>query len=265
MKRILVILILILCIVLSFFLLSNMWVCNSIDTEYLCIHEEDGKLYAKLQYSTVYSIDLESKSFSLVEKGQDRFSWLEQNDPSAFKLSLFAGEYVYTIPTVYEGVVPHIVKCELDEEGSIVDACGYETDGVLFGFLRVYKDTRGVYGNYSIEEIDHSLIFTYNAETDKFNVEHLIDNVVIVAIHEDAIIYWKDKAYYRYLLNSKEETYLVEDKAYDSGLTQSSTTGVYFNSKLCIIHMTHGTISEDKDYLYIYDWSSGEFSQLTEE
>ena len=259
MKKLFAIFVLSLVLVLALSFCSNIRVCNSIDMGYLYILEKDGETYIKSQYSNVYSIDLENKTFALVDDSETKTSWFEQEDPNAFEFSMFAGEYGYTVPTGYECVLSYIEEYELDNDSSVVDACGYLKDALLFGFVRVYKDTRGVYGNYSIEEIDHSLVFTYNPETDKFTVEYKLDNVVIVAVFEDTVIYWKDKAYYKYNLKTQQETYLIDDKAYDSGLNQLSTAGVYFNSEFCIIHM----MSKDTDYMYAYDRSNGNFFGLT--
>lgn len=262
MKKLFAIFVLNLVLVLALSSCSNIWVCNSIDTGYLCILEKDGETHIKSNYSNVYSIDLENKTFALVDDSETKTSWFEQEDPNAFEFSMFAEEYGYTVPTGYEGVLSYIEECKLDNDSSVVDACGYLRDGLLFGFVRVYKDTRGVYGNYSIEEIDHSLVFTYNPETDKFTVEYKLDNVVIVAVFEDTVIYWKDKAYYKYNLKTQQETYLIDDKAYDSGLNQLSTAGVYLNSEICVIHIH--MMSKDTDYLYVYDWSNDNFFELTE-
>lgn len=264
MKKLLNILVLCLGFVLVLSSCSNIWICNSIDAKYLCVLEKDDGIYTKLQYSNVYAIDFESKTFTLEDNDEIGVFGGDQNDSNAFDLSMFAGEYEYTVPVGYEGVISHIEGCELDSDSSVVDACGYLKDGLLFGFVRVYKDTRGVYGNYSIEEIDHSLVFTYNAEKDKFTVEHCIDDIVIVAVSDDTVIYWKDKAYYCYNFKAQEETYLINDEAYDSGLTQYSSSGGYFNSEFCIIHMTKSTSIKDTDYIYVYEWSSGNFFELTE-
>ena len=244
----------------------NIWVCNNIDTEYLYIVEEDGKTYIKSMYANVYSIDFESKTYALDDDGETSFSWFEENDPKAFKVWFHqGGEYIYTIPAGFEGVVPHGEGCELKNDRSVVDACGYVKDGLLIGFVQVYKDMRTIYANYSIEEIDHSLLFTYDAESDEFTVTHKLDGAVVVAVHEDTVIYWKDRAYYKYDFESQTENYLIEDKAYDSGLTQYSSSGVYFNEEICILHMRKGLSHKDIDYLYVYHWSSDDFFELTRE
>ena len=89
----------------------------------------------------------------------------------AFYYKYFAGEYGATVPEGFDGVTRYVEDCELDSESSIVDACGYASDdGTLTGVVRVYGDTWGIYGNYSIEKISHSLIFSYNAKNDTFSI-----------------------------------------------------------------------------------------------
>ena len=245
---------------------SKMIVCNNINTEFLNATEKEEKTYIQSQLDYVYSIDFENKKYALVDDSESRFSWFEGNAPKAFKIWFHqGGEYQYTIPEGFEGVIPYVEGCELDNDRSVIDACGYVKDGILFGFVQVYKDMRTVYANYAIEEIDHSLIFTYNDESDEFTVTHKLDDVVIVAVCEDTVIYWKDKAYYKYDLKVQTETYLVEDKAYDAGLTQQSSAEVYFDFEFCILHMTHRHASEDIDYMYVYNWSNGDFFELVQE
>lgn len=244
---------------------SKMIVCNNIETSFLNVTEKDGKTYIQSQFDYVYSIDLESKKYALADGGDTRFSWFEESDPNAFKLRFHhGGEYAYTVPDGFDGVISHVEGCELENDSSVVDACGYVKDGLLVGFVQVYADMRTVYANYAIEEIDHSLIFTYNADNDEFTVVHRLDGAVVVAAYEDTIIYWKDRAYYKYDLGTQMEIYLIEDKAYDAGLSQLSSTGVYSNSEFCVIHMRKGEAKENVDYMYVYNWSNGDFFELTQ-
>ena len=263
-KQISVLLLFAICVLL-FSSCSKMIVCNSIDTSFLNIAEKDGEMYIQSQFDDVYSIDFENKKYVLVDDSDTRFSWFEEDPPNAFKIWFHqGGAYQYTIPEGYEGVTSYVEGCELENDGSVVDACGYVKDGLLVGFVQVYADMRTVYANYAIEEIDHSLIFTYNVENDEFTVVHRLDGVVVVAVYEDTIIYWKDKAYYKYDLKSQSEIYLIEDKAYDAGFSQLSSSGVYFNSEFCIIHMTKGKTKDNVNYMYVYNWSNGDFFELTQ-
>ncbi len=262
MKKFFSILLLCVIFVLSFSSCSKLFVCNSIDTEYANVVKQNGKTYIKLQNTDIYLIDLESKSFDLADDREGLLPYFENNTPDALKCFYFAGEYDSTVPENYKGVIPHIKNCELKADSSVVDACGYISGDKLVGFVQVYKDMRGPYGNYSIEEIDHSLVFSYDAQNDKFNVEYTLEDVVIVALHESSVIYWKDKKYYLYDLKNKTEVYLVDDKAYDSGLTQYSTSGVYSNSEICVIHMIKGMSTKDVCYVYVYSWKNGKLLAL---
>ena len=125
-----------------------------------------------------------------------------------------------------------------------------------------YHDTSGVYGNYAIEKISHSIAFSYNADTDEFSVIEKIEGVVIVAFADSTVIYWKDKAYYSYDLTTNVEKYLVEDKAYDSGLNQTSTPAVFSNEKICVLHLIKGKTSENIEYMYVFNFETGEFFEL---
>lgn len=239
--------------------------CNSIDTSFLNIAEKDGKTYIQSQFNYIYSIDFENEKYVLVDASDTRFSWFEENSPNAFKIWFNqSGEYQYNIPEGYEGVISYIERCKLETDSSVVDACGYVKDGLLIGFVQVYADMRTVYGNYAVEEIDHSLIFTYNVENGEFTVTHRLDKAVAVAVYEDTILYWKDKAYYKYDLKTQIETHLIEDKAYNAGFNQLSSSGVHFNSEFCFIHMVKGEINENVEYMYVYTWSNGDFIELTQ-
>lgn len=265
MKKILALLLCTICI-LPLSSCSNTIVCNNIDTSFLNFTEKEGKTYIQSQFDYVYSIDFESKKYALVDDSESRFSWFEGNAPKAFKIWFHqGGEYQYTIPEGFEGVIPYVEGCELDNDRSVIDACGYVKDGILVGFVQVYKDMRTIYANYAIEEIDHSLIFIYDAENNKFAITHKLDGVVIVAFYEDAVIYWRDRAYYKCDLKTRTETYFVDDKAYDDGFRQLSTSGVYFNSEFCIIHMTKEKSNEDVNYMYVYNWSNGDFFELMQD
>lgn len=266
MKKISALLLFIISILL-FSSCSDMIVCNDIETSFLNITEKEGKTYIRSHYSNVYSIDLENKKYALADDSESRFSWFEEDAPRAFKIRFHnSGEYQYTVPEGFEGVIPHVEGCELDNGGSVIDACGYVKDGIIVGFVQVYKDMRTIYANYAIEEIDHSLLFIYDAQSNKFTVTHKLDGVVIVAFYEDTVIYWRDRAYYKCDLKSQTETYLVDDKGYDAGFTQLSDSGVYFNSELCIIHITKRDLfRENVDYMYVYNWSNGDFFELMQD
>lgn len=250
-----------LCLIVFVVLMASLVSCdivaNHITTGYLSTI--DGINYVR-RFQNVYKLDIDNKTYSSVP--YDSFDDSAFDEANEFKYDFFAGEYGGQIPTGYEGVAEHIENCELDSETSIVEARGYVSDGVLIGFVQVYKDGSGVYGNYAMEKIDHSLIFSYSCETDQFSVIKVLDNVVILAFGECTVIYWKNKAYYAYDLNTSDETYLIEDKAYDAGLQQQSTPSVLFDEKICVFHLVKAKIDRDVEYMYVFDFGSKEFFEL---
>ena len=239
MKKIIVILLLFL-LVTS--LASCSVVANHMTTGYLCTAELDGSMYMLSRFSKVYKIDFENKN--------------------ELKYDFFAGEHSGKIPEGYEGIIGHLEKCKLESDTSVIDACGYANDGILTGFVQVYYDTSGKYGAYAIEKISHSIAFSYNADTNEFSIVKKFDGVVIVAFANSTVIYWKNKAYYSYDLTTNEEKYLVEDKAYDGGLNQTSTPAVFSNEEICVLHLVKGKAKENIEYMYVFDFETGESFEL---
>jgi hypothetical protein len=246
----------------AFFLFNKVWVCNSIDSRYLNVAEQDGNTYMQLKHSEAYAVDMENKAFEMLTPMGTYDSLFGQDDQNVFEYEYFAGNYRGNTPEGYESVIGQIERNKPEKGGCVVYAGGYAKDGVLVGYVQVYNDTRGISGSYAVEEIDHSYAFTYNAERNEFTVDCKLDDVVIVALHEDAVVYWKDRAFYKYNMKSGEESLLVEDKGYDAGLTQYSSSGVISNSEFCIIHMTCSGSYTEQEYVYVYDWSEDNFFEL---
>ncbi len=235
-------------------------VSNYITTGWLYTAESNGSMYIQSNFSKIYKIDIESKTFALMENIETvEFACEVENE---LKYEFFAGEYIAQIPDGYDGVEKHIMKCKLENDTSVVNACGYVNDKVLVGFVQVYEDTKGVHGNYAIEKISHSIAFSYNAETDKFSTIKRLDGVVIVAFANNTILYWKDKAYYSYDLTTNTEKHLVEDKAYDGGLNQTSTPAVFGNGEMCVFHLIKGKSKENIEYMYVFDFETNDFFEL---
>ena len=234
---------------------------NSIDTGYLRIAKAGEDLYVETTRSQVCRLNLADKSYVSVAEGEvPALLWEEKE---AFDYRFFAGEYLYTVPADFEAVVSHIEAYRLENEHSVVAAAGYVDDGVLYGFVQVYKEAPD--GNYAVEKIDHSLTFSYCAETEAFTVHARFDGAVVVAVRDASVIYWKDKAYYAYDGKRQREIRLVEDKAYDGGLRRQSSSGVYANSDICVLCMTKALPAKDREYLYVYRWETGEFCGLAVE
>ena len=51
-----------------------------------------------------------------------------------------------------------------------------------------------------------------------------------------------------------EEKYLVEDKAYDGGLNQTSTPAVFSNEEICVLHLVKGKAKENIEYMYVFNF-----------
>ena len=252
------------CILLLLVLVTSLASCgvvaNHMTTGYLRTTELDGSMYMLSRFSKIYKIDLENKIFSLA---QDRdFDEALFDNKNELKYEFFAGDYNAKIPDGYDNVIGHLKNCRLENDASVIDATGYVTDGFLTGFVQVYHDTYVVYGNYAMEKIAHSIAFSYNVDTDEFSVVEKIDGAVIVAFSDGTVIYWKDKAYYSYDLTTNEEKYLVEDKAYDNGLNQTSTPAVFSNEEICVLHLVKGKANENIEYMYVFNFETGEFFEL---
>lgn len=253
-----------LCVFFVFVIITSLASCgvvsNHMTTGYLQISEINGSTYMVSRFSKIYNIDLEYKTFSLV-KNPD-FDETFFDNKNEFKYEFFAGKYSAKIPDGYDNVVNHLKKYIPENEASVIDACGYANEGILIGFIQVYNDTSGIHGNYAIEKISHSIAFTYNVDTDEFSVIKKIGSIVIVAFSGSTVIYWKDKAYYSYNLTTGEEKHLVEDKAYDSGLNQTSTPAVFSNEKICVLHLVKGKTNKNIEYMYVFNFETNEFFEL---
>ena len=259
MKRFLTI---ILAIVLLMPLTSCSVASNFITTGYLSVFELEDSLYIKSQYLYLYKIDIDDKTFEFVDDSSLEESLIDKS--LGFKYEFFAGEYFSTLPEDCEGIETHINKYMTDNDFSSIDASGYVKDNVLLGFIQVYKGTAGQYNNFKVENISHSIIFSYDIEKDEFSILENFDDIVIVAFSNDTIIYWDDKAYYAYDLINDRTSFLVEDKAYDSGLSQLSLGSVFYNENICVIHLIKGEINIDDDveYMYLFDFTTQEFVEL---
>ena len=250
------------CIFMAFlFIACGDVVSNSIDVEYLSVDEVGSNTYIKSKHSYIYRLDFGNKTFARTSEDFDKaLDWSTEN---YLEYEFFAGEYTSTVPEGYKGIISHILDCKLDEESSVVYAYGCVEDNVLIGYVQVYKEASGIYGNYAVEKISHSVLFEYDLETAEFAIVDKIDDAVAVAVHNNIAIYWKNKAYYQYDISKKTEALLTEDKAYDSGLQQHSWSAVLSNQEYCIIHFNKANGSRDVEYMFVYDFASRDFCELT--
>ena len=233
---------------------------NSIHIAPLYLTELNGEQYfLSDNWYKNYKIDFECKTISLVEN--DELSKLneEKNAENAFVFQQFHGSYN---DIENDALKAHLEACELTNGHSLVNAFGYWQEEILVGFVQVYEKYAKTCSGYDTKNIDHSLLFSYDANSDTFSVIKEVEDVVMVAFDLDTVIYWKDKAYYAYDLQTEEETYLVEDKAYDGGTSSWSTPVIYFNEEMCLLHLVKGELKGDKEYTYIFDFETNEFFEL---
>ena len=250
-------------VMLMIFSSCNEITYNNISVDCLNSVEQNGKHFIQSKFSYVYSLDMEKRVFSRVPNEEIVKLNLEWESEPFFEAEFFAGEYQNNIPDGFEGVVRHIESFDDNDEESIYYAYGYLNDDVLVGFVQVYSEAAGLYGNYAIEYIEYSLIFEYQARTDAFVIKDKMEGAVIVAVRDNIAIYWKNEAYYSYDRANGTVTYLVDDKAYDSGLQQHSWGQVLSNDEHCIIHLNKVNGNDDNEYMYVYDFATHIFYELT--
>ena len=232
---------------------------NRIGTEYLHSAVCGEALYIKSHFSYDYRIDLEGHTFTRLSsdfEGED-LTW---STDEVFEYEFFAGEYFLTAPQGYESVAESIEE-RFGGEDLLLYAYGQLYGGVLVGFVQIYEND----GNgYAVETLSHSVLFRYGYETDEFIVRERFDGAAVVAVHGDTVVYWKDKAYYRYDLATQAEEYLLEDAAYDAGLSQLSIGTVLSNSEYCVIHLRRAEGNQNTDFMYLLNFSTKEFFTLNE-
>lgn len=237
---------------------------NKVDILPLDLFELDGKIYMLTSeyFHKYYQLDFENKTYSL-PKDDDLVEFdTEQTTENAYRYYHTRGRYV---SGGYESLEAHLEGCELDNEYSIVNAYGYWHEGVLTGFVQVYKSGTLARSDYDIAKIDHSLFFTYDAGTDTFSVIQKVKNAAIVAFGQDTLIYWKNKAYYAYHMGTGEESFLVQDKSFVRDLDRGSYNGeVYYSADMCVIRLRSEDPEFNKyEYMYVYDFAENEFYELT--
>ena len=234
---------------------------NEIPVHSVYFVESNGISYLVTnRYGLWIDIDFENKSFSFAD--EEIVDTSIEGDGKSF---FFTSDWQPIIDIKgYEALGNYIQRCRLDNDRSIVDAHGALKDNVMVGFVRVYEKGIGPYvGNSSVVDVVHSHIYSYDPQGDGFVIEHTLDGVAIIAFEGDSVIYWKDRAFYLYDLNTKEEKYLIEHKSFDGGPSNWSTTDAYYDSECCIIWMRKGYSNYDEDFAYVYEWSTGELYELS--
>ena len=231
---------------------------NEIPVHSVYFVESNGISYlVTSQYGKWLDIDFENKTFSFAS--EDIVNTAIEGDKNSF---FFTSDWDSHIDIDgYEALDNHIMSCAIDDY-SIIDAHGKIRDNVMVGFIRVYKRGVGLYvGNTSVADVVYSYIYSYSPERGDFIIEHTLNDVAIIAFEGESVIYWRDRAFYLYNLNTKEEKYLVEHKSYDGGGTNYSTTEAIYDSERCYVLMKKGYSNRDDIYLFVYEWNSGELCE----
>ena len=128
----------------------------------------------------------------------------------------------------------------------------YGESGVCLGFINLYTRTSGYLsggGRIDAKRIVAGIIFSYDTHSGKFAQLYRMEKCNIVAFGgRERAIYFSNRKYYACDLPSGEETYLFDDEAYDTGMTNYSHVNFYFNERHFIADMHHGANSEKSEY-----------------
>ena len=231
-------------------------ITNAITVLPLRLEEQDGEA-CFFSGGWKYRLDLENLTYEKVERSTDLSDQELLESKNAFVFKSFHGSYN---ESEYEALNLHLENCEMEAEDSIVYAFGYWNEAVLTGFVQVYSHSGRSCSGYDIDNVDHSLLFTYDATTDAFTVLETLEGVVVVALSQNTVIYWKGINYYAYDLDTKEEVFLGEDRAYDKGMKNHSSPVIYYNGELCVLHLVK---EYNKECIYIYNFETKAFLELT--
>ena len=235
---------------------------NFIDVEPLCLSELDGETYFLSIYTGEnYKLDFANKTISRIENDALPAFEEEVKTKNAFEFEHFHGEYELIENEALVNHLKSFVSAE-DKSDLLVYAFGYWQEEILVGFVQVYNGYARSCSGYDLANLDHSLLFTYDSITDTFTVTKEISGVAVVASAQETVIYWKNRAYYAYDLKTDTEIYLIEDKAFDSGITNYATPYVYFNDDMCILHLIKDKQKEDKVFYYVFNFETNEFFEL---
>lgn len=256
MKRIFVCLLMVV-LILSFASCGDV-VGNRIHSKYLQLAEIEGQTCFVNQFSTVYGIDLSKKTFARLSSPSADTGELRMPD-KIFEYRYFAGEYFETVPEECEIVPSHLQRLFPCEDGSVIYVWAEDYGGYLVGYVQVYGKVSDATGNYAVEEIDYSVLFRYGIETDEFIITDRLEDAVVVAVGEDDAVYWKECAYYRYDDRTEGSVLLLEDPAYDAGLSQLSWSEVLSNADYCILHFNVSRASEDRELMYVLEYETDAF------
>lgn len=233
---------------------------NEIHFEMVSASIQDNKLEIQT-YWGLMSIDKDSKKYS-ISSGNNLNS-------SACEYVVFGGTapcYGIDIKEGYENIEDDILGLNTLGKRSVIRTEGYLVDDYVYGICNVYSDTVGYLsggGNYAEEEIAYSIYYKYDYINDVMETICKLDKSTMVAYNDDYVVYWKNKKFYSYNIETQETKELCDHLSYDSGLQHQSGTYVYFNNNYVIFEMRKAKSFNDYYYYYLYEYGK-DIIKLTE-
>lgn len=252
MKRIIKLSFLFISLFLIFFLISCHRVTgNKIHFEMVSASIQDNKLEIQTDWGLM-SIDKDSKKYSISSGNNSNLS--------ACEYVVFGGtapRYRIDIKEGYENIEDDILGLNTLGKNSVILTEGYLVDDYVYGICNVYSDTVGYLsggGNYAEEEIAYSIYYKYDSINDTLETICKLNKSTMVAFNKNYVIYWKNKKFYSYNIETEEKTELCKHLSYDSGLQHQSGTYVYFNNNYVIFEMRKAKSFNDYYYYYLYEY-----------
>ncbi len=237
---------------------------NDIDYGRLQRSDDENGFFAAFYsyYSYGYIIDTVDMTYSETDEGAESTYGREVVVSGGT-----APCYIIDCAEGYENLATYLENREIEgNDSSVVDCLGWLEGGIVYGICNVYKDTVGYLsggGNYGVEEIYKAEIFSYDAQNDSFEILYSFDGAMAVAYTNGTVIYHKNKKFYACNCADGMETYLVDNKGYDSGFTRYSYAQISFDDKYALFEFKKGTMTTNTYYKYLYNFESGEFNELT--
>lgn len=249
----------------TFIMLILLTSCHRVDGNSIYIEKifddiGDGELEIYTRWDLL-SIDMNNKTYSNSKNDYSKFSGVEY--------AVFGGtapRYSIEIKEEYESIKDDIMSLNTLGEASVIRTQGYLVDDYIYGICNVYSDTVGYLsggGNYAEEEIAYSIYYKYDYINDVMETICKLDKSTMVAYNDDYVVYWKNKKFYSYNIETQEAKELCDHLSYDSGLQHQSGTYVYFNNNYVIFEMRKAKSFNDYYYYYIYEYGK-DIIKLTE-